>query len=256
MKIVVLVKHVPDPEEPADLTGDGWTLVREDGVLSEIDSRALAVADELRGGDDTVTALTMGPDLAESSLRRALAAGADDAVQVTDERLAGADSLITATVLAAAVQHLGADLVLAGNSATDGMGGVVPAMTAEILGRPHLTHVEDVSISDGVLTGRRVAGPVARTVSAPLPLVASVVEQAAEPVIPNFKGLKSARTKPVEQLSLADLGDVALPERAWRVTLAEPAPTRDKGDLVTDTDEAVARIVDLLQSTGTIGATR
>lgn len=255
MKIVVLVKHVPDPEEPAELAGDGWTLVREDGVLSEIDSRALAVAADLRGDGDTVTALTMGPDLAEPSLRKALAAGADDAVHLVDDALAGADSLVTARVLAAAVTHLGADLVLAGNAATDGMGGVVPAMMAELLGRPHVTHVEDVSLDGGVLTGRRVAGPVVRTVSAPLPAVASVVEQAAEPVIPNFKGLKSARTKPVERLTLAEL-DVAVPDRSWQVTLAEPAPTRDRGDLVTDTDEAVARIVDLLESTGTIGAAR
>ncbi|MGC5614614.1 electron transfer flavoprotein subunit beta/FixA family protein [Georgenia sp. Z1491] len=253
MKIVVLVKHVPDPEEPAVLAGEDRRIVREGGVLSETDSRAIAVAEELRGDGDTVTALTMGPALAEPSLRKALAAGADDAVHVLDDRLAGADALTTARVLAAAVTRLDADLVLAGNLATDGMGGMVPAMLAELLGLPHVTHVEDVSLDADVLSARRVSGPVARTVSAPVPLVASVVEQAAEPRIPNFMGLRSARTKLVEVLGLDDLG-LDVPRAAWRVTGAEPAAERTRAELVTDTDEAVERIVDLLTSTGTIGA--
>ncbi|MGC5629814.1 electron transfer flavoprotein subunit beta/FixA family protein [Georgenia sp. Z1344] len=255
MKIVVLVKHVPDPEEPVVFAGRYWQIVREPGVLSETDSRAIAVAEDLRVDGDTVTALTMGPALAEPSLRKALAAGADDAVHVVDDRLSGSDSLTTARVLAAALARLEPDLVLAGNLATDGMGGVIPAMIAELLGLPHVTHIEDVALTDGVLTGRRVTGPVSRTVSAPLPLVASVVEQAAEPRIPNFMGLRSARTKPVEVLGLDDL-EVERPQRAWGVTDAEQVAAGTRAELVTDTDEAVVRIIDLLTSTGTIGAAK
>ncbi|MGO1584069.1 MAG: electron transfer flavoprotein subunit beta/FixA family protein [Actinomycetaceae bacterium] len=255
VKIVVLVKHVPDPEEPAELTGEQWRLDRDGGVLSEIDSRAIAVAEELRGSGDTVTALTMGPDLAGPSLRKALAAGADDAVHVCDDGLAGADSLTTAKVLAAAISRLGADLVLAGNAATDGMGGVVPAMVAEILGLAHVTHAEDVALSGTELTARRVSGPLSRSVRASLPLVVSVVEQAAEPGIPNFMRLRAARKKPVETLTLADLG-LAVPAGSWQVEDAERPPAQDRGDLVTDTDEAVARIIDLLESTGAIGAAK
>jgi electron transfer flavoprotein beta subunit len=256
VKIVVLVTHVPDPEEPAHLVGDGWRLDRSAGTLSEIDARALAIAADIRAEGDTVTALTMGAQGATTSLRRALAAGADDAVHVTDDALAGADSLATARVLAAAASHLGADLVLSGNTASDGMGGVVPAMIAEILALPHLTHIEDVRREGDRLTGRRVSGPVSRSVSAPFPLVASVVEQAGEPLIPNFAGMKAARSKPIETLSLADFAAPEIPGAAWSVTLAEPTATRERAELIDDVDEAVGRIVDLLAGAGVIGGAR
>ncbi|MGC8000462.1 electron transfer flavoprotein subunit beta/FixA family protein, partial [Salmonella enterica] len=87
---------------------------------------------------------TMGPESAKESLRKGLAMGADSAVHVVDDALAGSDMVRTSRVLAAALQQTGFDLVIAGNETTDGRGGVVPAMVAELLGVPHLTHLDQV----------------------------------------------------------------------------------------------------------------
>src|SRR5689334_9314034 len=141
--IVVLVKQVPDTYSERKLTDGDFTLDREsaDAVLDEINERAVEEALQLKeahGGE--VTVLTVGPERAGEAIRKALSMGADKAVHVSDPALHGADLVQTAKVLAAAVGRVdGVDLVIAGNEASDGGGGAVPAMLAELLGYPQLT---------------------------------------------------------------------------------------------------------------------
>src|SRR4051812_45951022 len=153
MNIVVLVKQVPDTYSERRLRGDG-SLDRDasDAVLDEINERAVEEALQLKekapgGSNSTVTVLTMGPDRATEAIRKALSMGADAAVHVTDDALAGSDAVGTARVLAAAIGTVGdVDLVLAGNEASDGRSAAVPAMVAEVLGLPALTHARQVTV--------------------------------------------------------------------------------------------------------------
>src|SRR5690242_12770809 len=142
MNIVVCVKQVPDTWAERTLREEDSRLDRAaaDGVINELDEYAieegLRIA-EAHGGE--VTILTVGPARAAESIRKALSMGADKAVHVLDDGIAGSDALATSAVLAAALQHAGFDLVIAGAESTDARTGVVPAMLAERLGVPQMS---------------------------------------------------------------------------------------------------------------------
>ena len=139
MRILVLVKHVPEPTATWRFSSD-LTLDRAgvDGRLSQLDEHAAEQALRLaEGGHATgVTFLTMGPAAAAESLRKALAMGGDGAVHVLDEALHGSDALATSTVLAKAIERTGFDLVICGMASTDAEMSVIPSMVAERLGVP------------------------------------------------------------------------------------------------------------------------
>ncbi|HAN25620.1 MAG TPA: electron transfer flavoprotein subunit beta, partial [Microbacterium ginsengisoli] len=142
-----------------------------DAVIDEIGERALEVAlayaDKNPGTE--VVVLSVTPESATASVRKALAMGAASAVQVVDEALLGADLGLTAEVLAAAVRKAGFDLVIAGNQSTDGSGGVIASMLGELLDVPAATSLSTVEIADGVVTGERAIDGATTTVSAALP---------------------------------------------------------------------------------------
>ena len=140
MKIIVLVKQVPDTYEERKLDPATGILDRDasEPIIDEIGERALEMAlrykDAHKGTE--VVVLSMGPTSVTASLRKGLSLGADSAVHVLDDALAGADLGWTAAVLAAALTKSGYDLIIAGNESTDGRGGVIPAMVAEHLSLP------------------------------------------------------------------------------------------------------------------------
>src|SRR6201993_172826 len=158
MNIVVCVKQVPDTAVERTLTPGAGTLDRDtpDGLINELDEYAieegLKIA-EAQGGE--VTILSMGPAKAAESVRKALSMGADKAVHVLDEALAGSDALATSLVLGQALKATGFDLVILGSESTDARTGVVPAMLAERLGVPQLTLASKVDIDGGSVTVRR-----------------------------------------------------------------------------------------------------
>src|ERR1700743_1681180 len=158
MNIVVYVKQVPDTAVERTLTPEG-TLDRAslDGLINELDEYAieegLKIA-EAHGGE--VTILSMGPGKAADSIRKALSMGADKAVHVTDDGLAGSDALATSAALAEALKSVGFDLVIFGSESTDARTGVVPAMVAERLGVPQLTLASRVDIDGSSVSIRRV----------------------------------------------------------------------------------------------------
>lgn len=246
MNIAVLVKQVPDTFSERTL-GDDHRLDREsaDAVIDEIDSRGVEVALQLveaSGGE--VTVVTMGPDRATEALRKALAMGADKAVHVVDDALAGADALTTSAVLAAALGRESFDLVIAGNETTDGRTGSVPSMLAERLGLPAVTQVQKVSVQGGVVRAERADESGYSEVTAPLPALISVTEKVTEPRYPNFKGLMKAKKKPIETVTAADLG--VTPSPANVVLDAIPAPPRAAGQKVNDDGAGGQQIADFL----------
>src|SRR5580693_9480419 len=139
MNIVVCVKQVPDTEVERSLVPGDNTVDRAsvDGVINYLDEFAieegLKIA-EAQGGE--VTILSMGPAKAAESIRKALSMGADKAVHVIDDGLAGSDALETSLALATVLQRTGFDLVILGSASTDARTGLLAAMLAERLGCP------------------------------------------------------------------------------------------------------------------------
>ncbi|WP_104054332.1 MULTISPECIES: electron transfer flavoprotein subunit beta/FixA family protein [unclassified Arthrobacter] len=251
MKIIVLMKEVPDTWGDRTLNLETGLLDRAGSelVLDEITERALEVALTHRDSqkDAEVVLLAVGPSTVPASLRKGLAMGADRAVHVQDDALLGADMTLTAEVLAAAVRQIGFDLVIAGNISTDGGGGVLPSMIAELLGVAGLTSLSTVEISDSAVAGRRNIESGTFEVSAALPAVISITEALPDARFSNFKGIMAAKKKPFETRTLADLG-VAPDESASRSIILAVAerPARTAGIKIEDDGDAGQQLADFL----------
>lgn len=202
---VVLVKQVPDT---ANISGQ---VMRPDGTINRAklpavfnpeDKVALELALQLKdryGGK--VTALTMGPPKASDLLRECLSLGADEVCLVSDRKFAGADTLATSYVLSRAIAKLGPfDLVFAGRQAIDGDTAQVGPQTAEKLDLPQITYAEQIlELRDGVITVKRRIDDGYELLRAPLPLLLTVIADAALPRPPRAKRLmacKHARSLP------------------------------------------------------------
>jgi electron transfer flavoprotein beta subunit len=251
VKIIVLVKQVPDTEEERRLDPATGLLDRAAGesVADEINERALEVALRHKDTDkgSEIVVLTMGPASATQALRKALSMGADSAVHVMDDRLEGADLAMTAAVLAAAVQQAGFDLVVAGNESTDGRGGLVPAMMAEHLGLPLLPSLDTVELTGGTVAGEVTVEAGTLSVSTALPAIVSVTERAAEARFPNFKGIMTAKRKPLATLSLADLGlDAGAGHPTSTVLTISERPARAAGKKIIDDGTAARELAEFL----------
>lgn len=258
MKIAVLVKQVPDTGEERNLDPATGLLDRTnaDNVLDEINERALEVAlrhkDANKGTE--VVVVSMGPATVAKGLRKALSMGADTAVHVLDDSLAGADAGRTAAVLAAALRQAGADLVVAGNESTDGRGGVVPAMVAELLGLPLLSAVDTVELTESTVTGERGTETGSVTARAALPAVISVTERCAEARFPSFKGIVTAKRKPLSVLSATELlvdGPAGAPGTgAARTVVLSTAvrPARTAGVKIVDDGRAGTELAEFLHA--------
>lgn len=256
MKIVVLVKYVPDATGERRFAEDG-TVDREgtDGLLSELDEyaveQALRIADE--GDDVDVVALTLGPDDAADAIKRALQMGATAGIHINDEAVHGSDALGTSTILAAAIAKAEPDLVICGMSSTDGSMGVVPSMIAERLGWPAATLGATLELSGDQVRIRRDSDVASLTVEAALPAIVSVTDQSGEARYPSMKGILAAKKKPVDTWDLSDLGvdpsSVGL-DAAWtRVRETVPRPPKEPGRVVPDEDGGGAdALVDFLSA--------
>ncbi|ARF76287.1 electron transfer flavoprotein subunit beta [Kitasatospora albolonga] len=253
LRIVVCVKYVPDATGDRGFADD-LTVDREDvdGLLSELDEyaveQALQIADAADGAE--ITVVTVGPEDAKDALRKALSMGADKAVHVEDDDLHGTDVIGTSLVLAKAVEKTGFDLVICGMASTDGVMGVLPALLAERLGVPQVTLLSEVTVADGVVTGRRDGDTASEQLEASLPAVVSVTDQSGEARYPSFKGIMAAKKKPVQSLDLDDLdldADQVGLAGAWTaVDSATERPARTAGTVVKDEGEGGRQLAEFL----------
>jgi electron transfer flavoprotein beta subunit len=259
MRIVVLVKYVPEPTAQWRFTGD-LTVDREavEGRLSELDEHAVEQAVRLvEGGlDAQVTFLTVGPARATEGLRKALAMGGDAAVHVLDPAIHGSDALGTSLVLAEAVRRLEPDLVLCGMASTDAEMSVMPAMVAERLGAGLASFASALSVDPqaGTVTIRRNGDRATEEVVAHLPAVVSVTDQAGEARYPAFRAIMAAKKKPLTTWTLADLGvsptDVGPAAGGTVVRQAAPAPERQSGTVLVDEGDAAVQVAEFLTTRG------
>jgi electron transfer flavoprotein beta subunit len=253
VKIVVCVKHVPDIQSDRALRADGL-LVRDDGegTINELDENAVeaavVLAEQVRdsGGEAEVVVVTVGPDDAEDAVRRGLQLGADAAVHVVDDAIAGSDVFGTAAVLAAVVRRVGdVDLVVTGMAGLDGLTSLLPAALADLLDLPQLTLAAQVTLADGVVTVRRDLDHATEVLRAPLPALVSVTDRANEPRYPAFAGIMAARKKKVEALTVDDLVEHGLDRTGVgtagaRTVVVEAAPRPPRTDRVLVTDDGTA----------------
>ncbi|GAA4544633.1 electron transfer flavoprotein subunit beta/FixA family protein [Amycolatopsis samaneae] len=252
--IVVLVKQVPDTYSERKLSGADHTLDREsaDAVLDEINEKAVEEALKIKeAGEGEVTVISVGPDRATDAIRKALSMGADKAIHVSDEALHGSDAIATAKVLAAAISKVdGYDLIIAGNESSDGRGGAVPAILAELLGLPQLTYVRVLNVEGTTVKADRETEDGITHLEANLPALVSVGEKINEPRYPSFKGIMAAKKKPVETLTIADLGvdagDVGLGNAWSSVIEAAPKPPRTAGEKAEDEGDGGTKVAEYL----------
>lgn len=250
MNVVVCVKQIPDPNNPYELVDGRLKRDPAQAVLDPGDEfgveAGLRLAEQ-HGGE--VTVVSMGPAKAIDAIRRALSMGAHKGIHVLDDALAGADALVTARALAAAIKRAEFDLVISGVESTDGSSGTLPGTVAELLGIPQATFAKSLEITDGTLKINRQTVTGYDVVECPLPALVTVTAGVNEPRYPTFKGIMQAKNKPVDTLSSADLG--LSPEEVkptQEVAAVNPAPARGKGEVFQDDGGGAAKVAEFLKA--------
>jgi electron transfer flavoprotein beta subunit len=248
LNITVCVKHIPDPNLPGELEDGRLKRAGVQGVLDpgdEFGVEAGLALKEAHGGE--VTLVSMGPEQALEAVRRGLSMGADKGVLVSDDSLAGADALVTGRVLAEAIRRAPFDLVIAAVESTDGYTGTMPSTLAELLGIPQVTFAKEIEGADGLLTVRRQTADGYHVVECPMPALVTVTAGANEPRYASFKGIMAAKKKPLDRLSLADLGlgeeDVKVKQSVASTT---PALERRAGEIFIDDGTGGVKVADFL----------
>ncbi len=251
MRIVVLVKPVPDPASGGERLGPDFRLDRAatPAVVNANDEYALEAALKLveAAGDGEVTLLSMAPASAPETMRKALAMGAHRGVLVTDPALEGSDSLATARVLAAALEGLEFDLVFAGADTSDGLMGVVPAGVAAIRRLPYLSYAAKIEPDAGAgrVTVRRISPTGYDVLEAPMPAIVGCTQALGEPRYPSLKGIMAARSKEIVTKSLADVGidpsTVGGAAATTKVVGTEAPPPRPPTRVVREAPDVAAR---------------
>ncbi|MBV9487951.1 MAG: electron transfer flavoprotein subunit beta/FixA family protein [Frankiaceae bacterium] len=255
MNIVVCVKQVPDTWAEKKLSDSDKTVDREgvEGVMNELDEYAVEEAlriKEASGGE--VTVLTMGPEKAVETIRKALSMGADQAVHLVDSGLHGSDALTTSYALAKALETIPHDLVILGVESTDARMSVIPAMLAERTGAAQLTFARKVEVGDGTVKIERQTDTGYDVVEAATPAIVSVVEKINEPRYPSFKGIMAAKKKPLTTLTLGDAGieseKVGLAGSGSSVAEFSARPPKQAGQVVKDEGDGGSKLAEFLAS--------
>jgi electron transfer flavoprotein beta subunit len=253
MNVVVCVKQIPDPAAPSSLDPDTHNLNRTGKlILDDSDAYGVEMGLQLASGEgDEVILVSMAPGGETSGLRTALAMGAARAILVSDDSLAGSDALGTAKVLAAAIKRAEPDLVLTATESTDGYTGTIPVQVAELLGLPSITFAKKIAVDGSTVRVERQTEAGYDEVESPLPAVVSVTAGVVEPRYPSFKGIMAAKSKPVDVVTVADLGvpadQVGAAGAGQEITDVSKVDDRGGGEIVVDEGDGAARIVAFLQ---------
>ena len=253
MKIVACIKQTFDTEAKIVIGGDGQ--ISDEGVnliVNPYDEYAVEEAirtKEKDGGE--VVVVTVGGDKAQEALRYCLAMGADRAVLINDPVMIGADSRAVSVALAKLLsdKEAGFDIIFAGKEAVDDGVGQVPSLLAERLDLAQANVVTAFELNDGKATATREIDGGSETLELVLPALISAQKGLNEVRYPSLPGIMKAKRKPLDVLSLGDLG-LSADDVASKVELvaAELPPARKAGQRLTgEVDEVVAKLVQLLQ---------
>ena len=262
MDVIVCVKHVPETAE-ADLkinsTGKG---IEKTGLVFDInewDDYALEEAVRLKekfGG--TVTAITIGAEDADNTLRKCLARGADKAVRLTDPKFENSDGYVIAKILHKVVKDMPFNLILTGAQADDDSYAVVGPFLAELLGVPHATMVKKIElIGEVAKINRELEGGLQEIVEVKLPSVLSIQTGINEPRYVSIMGTRKAMQKEIKVMSLVEtgLGESEVGEAGSWVTIQKMyvPPVEKLAEFLKGSPEEVAsKIAEILRAKGLI----
>ena len=257
MKVIVPVKRVPDTAGDKKIDPDTNTSDREsvEAVLNPLDEWSIEESLRLKeaGTAESIRALLIGPDSAQSIVRKALSYGLDSAVHILDDGIKGSDALAIAKIIAKALEDEEWDLVMFGNQSTDARTSIVPAAVAEYLGVPALTYARHLEVDGDKVVVHREHEEGWDVVESSLPCVVSVVEAINEPRYPSFKGIMAAKSKPVDTKSLSDIGvdasEVGKDNASADMFEFQPRPPKEAGTIVEDdgAGAAAAQLADWMQ---------
>ena len=241
MKIIVLLKRVPDTASKIAVSGNAIDPAGIEWVVGPYDEIAVERAIQLKeaGIAEKVTVVTLGPKEATKEIRTALAMGADAGVLLVDDGGAR-DAASTAATLAAAVKEQEADLVLAGWKSVDTDDGAVPHLLAGALGLPCVTLAVGLEVADGKATVRREVDGAEEELEVALPAVITVQKGLCEPRYTALKGIMMAKKKPLAEQP-ADAGEAKL-----KVTAMELPAARAEGRILGEGVEAIPELVRVL----------
>jgi electron transfer flavoprotein beta subunit len=253
VKIAVCVKQVPDATVHKRIDPSTKRLERSgEAALNPFDVHAVEEALRIKEGEGEgeVVVVSLGPENAMESLRKALAMGVDRAVLVSDGAAAGSDLVATGYALAKALEREGADLVLFGQQANDSDGAVLWAAVADRLRLPVISQVAELTFNNGKVRGKRQTEFGYDVIEAPLPAVVAVSDAINEPRYPSLKGIMGAKKKPQETLGLSEVGVEAdrvgdAGSRTEVLALGEP-PARGDSRKIEDDGNAPEQIVQFL----------
>jgi len=245
VKIAVCIKRVPEMDVRFKIAPNG-TSVDETGLkwdMSDFDGYAVEAALQMteKLGTGEVVVLSIGPDAAQETLRKALSMGAARAVHLKADAVPF-DNFAIAKALATELQGGGYDLILFGKMSIDSSNAAVGPMTAELLNVPCVAAASKLAVANGKGTARRELEGAAELLEFPLPAVVTIDEGVARPRYPSLKGIMAATQKPLE-VKPAQLGDVRLTVS----TMALP-PERAAGRIIGEGAAAVPELVRLLQT--------
>ncbi|MFQ5422394.1 MAG: electron transfer flavoprotein subunit beta/FixA family protein [Phycisphaerae bacterium] len=253
MKILVLVKHVPESTAAIKIKPDG-SGIETQGVKFVMNpfcefavEAALQIREKQPNAKAEVTVLTVGPPTCVEPLRTAFAMGVDHAIHLCDDLFSGLTELMTARVIAAAIRDAGFDLILGGKVAIDYDSGQVGPALAEILDLPHAGAVTAIDWADDLQSAtvrRRIEG-ADEVIDIRLPCLLTIDKGLCEARYPSLPGLMRARKKPIDTRDAAALGFSAqdLSREAAGTWMGEfsPPPPRPPGRMLEGEPAAMAK---------------
>jgi electron transfer flavoprotein beta subunit len=258
MHFVVCIKQVPDTTD-VRIDPKTNTLMREgvSSIVNPFDVYAIEEGIRLKekhGGK--VTVVSMGPPQADAAIREALSMGADQGILISDRAFAGRDTWATSYTLAMAIRKIGdATLVICGKQASDGDTAQVGPGIATHLGLPQITYVRKIEKLDGKsVVAERLLETGFEAIESSLPCVLTVVKEINQPRLPSLRGKMAAKKSTVPVWTAGDIGAdpslIGLDGSPTKVVRIFTPPAREGGEIIGgEPDQAVARLVELLQET-------
>jgi len=250
MNYVVAMKQVPDLQQ-VRIRNRQPVFDDVPLTLGNIDKNALEAAvvlKESQGGN--VIALSAGNENVEDTIKEALAAGADEAFLVLDDKLEGAESAVIAQVLAAAIKKIDdVGMIIFGEGSGDNYSGQVGSRVAEILGLPQVAYAVDIKVEGNKAIVTRSLEDCQEVLEVSLPAVITVLSDINEARIPSVTQILKAGKKPKEVLELSDM-DVKLPAASAVATVSNLAPVSERKRVVV---KSVAELVQALTTEGVNG---
>jgi electron transfer flavoprotein beta subunit len=250
MKIIVAIKQVPERDAQVRIDADGKWIEESDVQFAMNESDAYALEEGLQlkekhGGE--VVVLSAGPERVGTTIREALAKGADRAIHVDADNLHTLDALAVARLLAEAIKPESPDLVLTGLQSDDLGLGQTGVILAELLGLPHASLILTVEKTDsGLNVKRELEGGWFQNIELPLPAVLTIQSGGNKLRYATLMGIKRAKTKEVRRLAAADLG-AAPAALAALESIALPQKQRSTQILPGTAKEAAGVLVEKLK---------